>query len=145
MGFLGAAHRGLTVDGQVGTVTETRGASTDVVYVLCLMQGAFLLLAGLGEVLLMGGNPLYLILPVGKLVLLCVFASHLAKRWGLVGILVLQAITLAGYWIQLLVGLLVPALDFTMNLVGLMTNLAMPVAIILICAPALTRQPVVVR
>ena len=38
--------------------------------------------------------------PVVKLALLCVFATHLAKRWGLIGILVVQAITLAGYWIQ---------------------------------------------
>lgn len=145
MGFLESAHGRLMVDVQFETVTETRGTSSDVVYVLCLMQGAFLLLAGLGEVLLMGGNPLYLVLPVGKLVLLCVFASHLSRRWGLIGVLVLQAITLAGYWIQLLVGVLVPALDFTMNLVGLMTNLAMPVAIILICAPAITRERVWAR
>jgi hypothetical protein len=133
------------VDGQPEGVTENRDTTTDVVYVLCLMQGAFLLLGGLGEVLLMGGNPLYLILPVVKLVLLCVFATHLARRWGLIGILVLQAITLAGYWIQLIVGILVPALDFTMNLVGLLTNLAMPVAIILICASAVTRLRVLAR
>ena len=100
-----------------------RVARLDVVYVLCLMQVAFLLLAGLGELLLMGGNPAYLVLPVAKMVLLLVFATKVVKgrRWALVALIVLQVITLVGFGLQLVAGLL-PMLDFTVNLVGLLTN-----------------------
>src|SRR4029078_12126746 len=51
------------------------GGRADIVYVLCLMQAAFLLLGALGELLLMGGSPLYLALPVVKIVLLLVLAA----------------------------------------------------------------------
>ena len=43
-----------------------RGGLADVVYVICLMQASFLVLAGFGEVLLMGGNGAYLIAPLIK-------------------------------------------------------------------------------
>jgi hypothetical protein len=34
-------------------------------------------------------------------------------------------------------GALIPAVDFTVNLVGLMTNLALPIAVIWLCRPYL--------
>ena len=117
----------------------------DVIYVLSLMQGAFLLLAGLGELLLMGGNPLYLVLPAAKLVLMLWLATKVVKgrRWAVITMIVVQTVTLVGFQLQWLGGLLIPALDFTVNLVGLLTNLGMPAAVIALCVGALRRPRVV--
>jgi hypothetical protein len=116
----------------------TPGSGLDVVYVLTLLQVAFLVLAALGEVVLMGGNPAFLLLPVAKAVLLIVFATQALRRrrWALRALTVLAWITLVGFVLQLLIGLF-PAVDFTVNLVGLMTNVALPVAVILLCRPEL--------
>lgn len=124
----------------VSLVDETRA---DVLYVLCLMQGAFLLLAGLGELLLMGGNPVYLLLPVAKLVLLLWLATKVVKgrRWAGITLIVVQAVTLLGYQVQLLGGALLPMVDFTVNLVGLLTNLALPIAMIWLTVQVFTRVP----
>ena len=104
-GFLWSAHRGFTTPAtwrrDRSPMQRRHGAarrSADVVYVLCLMQAAFVLLAGLGEMLLMGGNPLYLLLPVAKMVVLFVFAAKVVsgRRWAMIGVIVVQAITLVG-------------------------------------------------
>jgi hypothetical protein len=117
----------------------------DVIYVLSLMQGAFLLLAGLGELLLMGGNPLYLVLPAAKLALMLWLATKVVKgrRWAVITMIVVQTVTLIGFQLQWLGGLLIPALDFTVNLVGLLTNVGMPAAVIALCVGALRRPRVV--
>ena len=113
------------------------GDGLDVVYVLCLFQVAFLLLAAIGETLLMG-NPGYLLLPVIKSVLMLVFAAGAVRRrrWALRALVVLSWLTLVGFVLGLLVGLL-PGVDSTVNLVGLLTNVGLPVAIIVLCRPAL--------
>jgi hypothetical protein len=49
---------------------------------------------------------------------------------------VLAWVTLAGVVLQFLVGLF-PAVDYTLNLVGLMTNVALPGAVIWLCRPYL--------
>jgi hypothetical protein len=110
----------------------------DIVYVLSLMQVAFLLLGAAGESVLMGGNPGYLLLPVVKSVLLLLFATFAVRRrrWALRALVVLVWITLAGVVLQFLVGLF-PAVDYTLNLVGLMTNVALPAAVIWLCRPYL--------
>jgi hypothetical protein len=106
--------------------------------VLSLLQVAFLLLAALGEVILMGGSASYLLPPVVKSVLLIVCATQALsrRRWALRTLTVLAWITLVGFALQQLVGLF-PAVDATVNLVGLMTNVALPVAVILLCRPEL--------
>src|SRR5512145_2300743 len=95
-------------------VVPASGGGLDIVYVLSLMQVAFLVLAALGEVVLMGGNPAYLLLPVVKSVLLIVFATHALRRrrWALRALVVLAWITLVGFLLQLLIGL-APSVDFT--------------------------------
>lgn len=121
-----------------------RGGAADVVYVLCLMQAGFLLLAGLGEMLLMGGNALYLILPLAKMVVLLYLAAKVVtgRRWALISLTVVQALTLLGFGTQLVAGAL-PWVDFTINLVVLITNLAMPIAMLYLCAVLLPqRRPV---
>jgi hypothetical protein len=122
----------------VVTVPAPVRGGLHVVYVLTLMQVAFLVLAGLGEVVLMGGNPAYLLVPVVKAVLLIVFGTQALRRrrWALRALVVLAWITLVGFALQALIGL-APAVDFTVNLVGLMTNVGLPVAVILLCRPEL--------
>jgi hypothetical protein len=114
--------------------------AVEVVRVLCLMQAGFLLLAGFGQVLMMGGAPAYLIAPVVKLVLLIVLAARVARgrRWAMITLIVLQVITLAGFTIQLAVGLL-PQLDDTVNLVGLASDLALPAIVLALTAALLAR------
>src|SRR5262245_25342488 len=121
---------------------EERGGTADVVYVLCLMQAAFVLLAGLGELLLMGGSPAYLVMPVTKAVLLFIIAAKVVsgRRWAMITLIVLQGITAVGFWLQVVAGLL-PFVDYTVNLVGLLTNVAMPVALIYLCSVLLARTP----
>src|SRR5215471_406611 len=88
-----------------------RGGLADVVYVICLMQASFLALAGVGEVLLMGGNGAYLIVPL----------------------IMLQAVSLAAIPIQFLIGL-APVVDFSPSLVELVTGVFVPMAVIAMCA-----------
>jgi hypothetical protein len=118
-----------------------RGGPADVVYVLCLMQVAFLVLAALGEMLLMGGNPAYLVLPLVKVVTLLVVATKVVKgrRWAMITMIVIQGVTLAGFWLALIAGIL-PWVDDTVNLVGLLTNLAMPAVIVYLCAALIARR-----
>lgn len=120
--------------------------SADVVYVICLMQAAFVLLAGLGEVLLMAGNPLYLGPPVVKTVLLFVFAAKAVsgRRWAMVALIVVQGITLTGFWLQVGAGML-PWVDYTVNLVGLVTNVVLPAAAIYLCAKMLAASRMATR
>lgn len=133
------SERGGAVFEQGGAVSD-RGGVADVLRVLCLMQAAFLLLAGLGEVLMMGGNVAYLVAPVAKMVLLLVVVAKVAKgrRWATITLIVVQAMTLVGLTIQQLIGLL-PGLDYSVNLVGLVSNLALPVTVIYLCALLLDR------
>jgi len=86
----------------------------------------------------MGGNPAFLLLPFVKSVLLLVFATAAVRRrrWGLRALFVLSWVTLAGFLLQLLVGLARPV-DVTVNLVGLMTNVGVPVAVLWLCRPEL--------
>jgi hypothetical protein len=120
--------------------TVDSGGPADVIYVLCLMQIAFLLLGGVGEQLMMGGNPAYLVLPVAKVVLLFVLATKAVtgRRWALVTLMILQSLTVAGFVLQLGAGLL-PMVDFSVNLMVLLTNLAMPVAVFWLCVVLLRR------
>lgn len=114
------------------------GNAADVVYVLCLMQAAFLLLAGLGETVLMGADPVYLVLPVAKMALLFVLAAKVVsgRTWALITMIVVQGATIVGFWLQLAAGL-IPQLTVTVNLVGLLTNLALPFGVICLCAAML--------
>jgi len=116
-------------------VPPERGGRADVLFVLALMQASFLLLAGFGEVLMMGGSAAYLVAPVAKLVLLVVLATKVVKgrRWAMVTLMVVQVITLVGFTIENLIGLL-PGLDYSVNLVGLATNVALPITMVYLCA-----------
>jgi hypothetical protein len=121
-----------------------RGGPAEVLSVLCLMQAGFLLLAGFGETLLMG-NPLYLLVPAAKATVLLVLAAKAVKgrRWALIGLIVVQGITLVGFWIQVAVGL-TPWVDFTVNLAVLITNVALPAGLVYLAARLLRLRPRIV-
>jgi hypothetical protein len=120
-----------------------RGGPAEVLYVLCLMQAGFLLLAGFGETILMG-NGLYLVVPVAKATVVLVIAAKAAsRRWALIGLIVVQGITLLGFWVQVSVGL-TPWVDFTVNLAVLITNVALPAGLIYLAARLLRPRPRVV-
>jgi hypothetical protein len=117
---------------RAGTTPST---DADVVNALVLLEGAFGLVAGLGMVVMMGGKPLYLLVPAAKLTALLIFATKAlrGRRWAMIALIVTQAVSLLGFELDVLVGLL-PQVQFTINLVGLLTGVAMPVAVIWLCA-----------
>ena len=112
-----------------------RGGVADIVYVICLMQASFLALAGVGEVLLMGGNGIYLIVPLVKAAVLVWLATKVVRlrKWALITLIVLQALTLAAIPVQALIGL-APVVDFSPSLVELLTGVFVPMAVIAMCA-----------
>jgi hypothetical protein len=106
----------------------------DVVYVLLLVQVGAGLLAMLGELLFMGGNPLYALAPMTKAAVTLVFAALVVRgrRGALIGVVALQLLTLAGFAVSVVAGAL-PQLDFTPTLTGLLTGVALPVAVTVTC------------
>lgn len=105
---------------------------------LLVLQGAFGLTSTLGIVTLMGFNPVYAVVPVAHAALLMTLGALLTRRrWALVTALVVEVLAVAGWQLQLLLGL-IPQLDFTVNLTGLLTTLALPVAVLVLCARRLT-------
>jgi len=112
------------------TIPAERGGSADVVYLLLLLQIGFGLLAMVGELLFMA-NPLYAIVPVAKAVTLFVVATKVVsgRRWAWVTALVFEGLSLIGFWLSLMAGLL-PVLSRTVTLAGLITEVAIPVTVI---------------
>jgi hypothetical protein len=121
----------------------TPTSNADVVYALVLLEGAFGLLAGLGMVVMMRGNPVYMLMPVAKLTALLVLATKVmgGRRWAMITLIVAQAVSLLGFWLDVVVGLL-PQVQFTINLAGLLTGVAMPMVVIWLCTRLLaTSRP----
>ncbi len=114
--------------------SNARGGRADVVYVLLLVQAAAGLLAMLGELVFMGGSPLYALAPVTKTLVLLVFAALVVRgrRGALVGVVALQLLALTGFALGAVAGLL-PQLDFTPTLTGLLTGVVLPVAVTVLC------------
>jgi hypothetical protein len=111
----------------------------NVVFVLLLVQVGMSLLATLGELLFMGGNLLYAVAPLLRITLTLVFGAMLlrGRRLALVAIIVLQGLSLIGFGASLVIGLL-PQVDFTPTLTGLVTTFLLPVVLIIYCAQLLT-------
>ncbi len=88
------------------------------------------MLAALGQLLFTGANPLYLIAPLARAALLIVAASS-GRRFGLIAVVSLEGLSLAGFWLS--------------GLVGLLTNLALPAVMLWLALRLLTapRLPVV--
>src|SRR5215472_13535203 len=103
-----------------GTTPTT---DADVVYALVLLEGAFGLLAGLGMVVMMGGKPVYLLMPVAKLTALLIFATNAicGRRWAMIALIGTQAVSLLGFVLLDLVGLPLQV-QFRINLVAQLTG-----------------------
>ncbi|HEY7466116.1 MAG TPA: hypothetical protein VIB47_05430 [Dehalococcoidia bacterium] len=103
----------------------------EVAHVLLLLQGAMGLLSGAAMLLFMGGNPIALPLALGVPLLLFVLAAGVVRRWRWARktAVILQSIILLAFVVSFLLGLLAQ-LDFSINLMTLITNVALPVALI---------------
>jgi hypothetical protein len=114
----------------------------NLLLVLALVQAALGGLAALGQLLFTGGNPVYLPVPVARAVLLVVaaLAAGAGRRWGAVVLIVLAGLSVAGWWLSALVGVL-PWVDDTVNLVGLLANLALPAATLWLAVSCLRGGP----
>jgi hypothetical protein len=110
---------------------EADESRIDVVYILLLLQGAMGLLSGAAMLIFMGGNPAALPLTIGAPLLLFVVAVGVGRgwRWSRKAALVMQGIVLLAFAVSFLLGLLAQ-LDVSFNLMTLVTNVAMPVAVI---------------
>lgn len=103
----------------------------DVVHVLLLLQGAMGLLSGTAMLIFMGGNPIAIPLALGVPVLLFVLAAGVVRRWHWARrtAVIVQAIVLLAFAASFMLGLLAQ-LDFSINLMTLITNVCLPVAVI---------------
>ena len=112
-----------------------------VAHALLVLQGAFGIVATLGMLLLMGGNPAYAIVPLAGCVLLFTLAGLVARRrrWALVAAIIVEGIALAGWILQNLAGML-PVIDSTNTLVGLLTTVGLPAAVVVLCARTLAER-----
>ncbi|HTJ35120.1 MAG TPA: hypothetical protein VL738_17970 [Dactylosporangium sp.] len=90
---------------------------------LLALQAALELTATLGLVLLSG--PLATIGPLLHAAFLLVLAAKVHRRWAQYAVIAAEGLALAGFQLQQLLGLL-PQLDATVNLAGLLTTLALP-------------------
>ena len=99
--------------------------------VLALFQAGTGLLAALGQLLFTGANPLYLVAPLGRAALLVTAASVTVagRRWGPVAVIVLEGLSVFGFWLSGLVGVL-PWVDDTVTVVGLLGNALLPAAML---------------
>jgi hypothetical protein len=104
-----------------------------VLHVLLLLQGALGLLTGLAMLILMAGNPLAWPVTLGGPLLMFVLAAGSVRgwRWTRGAIVLVEALVLIGFGFGMLLGL-VAALDYSLNLVTLMTNLALPLSILVL-------------
>jgi hypothetical protein len=99
--------------------------------VLLLVQAAMALLAGVAMLLFMQGNPAMWPVAIGLPILLFIFAANARRdrRWARKSASAIQWLMLAGFTISALLSLL-PALDFSVNLMTLLTNLVLPITLI---------------
>jgi len=112
----------------------------ELVRLLLLMTAGFTLLAMFGAIVLMA-SPWYAVVPVGKAILLLVLARKVAaqRRWALMATIIVAALSLTGFIGSTLVGLL-PQLDHTLTLTGVITQIALPIALIVLSAQLLTTK-----
>jgi len=119
----------------------TNSPRAELARLLLLMTAGLTLLAMFGEIVLMG-SLIYAAIPVIKATLLMVLARKVAalRRWAMITTIVLASVSLAGFTISNLIGLL-PQLDHTVTLTGLVTEAALPLTLIVLCGQLLAATP----
>jgi hypothetical protein len=117
---------------------ENRATSADVAYVLMLLQATFGVVAMLGTVLLMGGSLAYAIMPLLFAVALLVIAAKVARRrrWALIAALVIESAGLGGLMLDVVLGTL-RQVEYVPTLTGLLTTVALPTIVIVLCVRSL--------
>ena len=108
-------------------------------YVLVLFQAALTILAMFGQVIVMGGNPLYLPISFIHTVLLIVAGSNLRRRWAAVLLIVLESLSLLGFWASLAIGM-TPWVVYPVNLTGLITDVALPAVVLFLALWSLAER-----
>lgn len=90
----------------------------------------------------MMASPWYAVIPLADAILLLVLARGVARghRRAMITTIVVQAVGLAGVALGMLAGLL-PQVDHTVTLAGLVTDIAMPVLAIILCSRLLGSTP----
>ena len=101
---------------------------------LLMVQCGTILLAMLGELLFMGGFPLYAAVPMAWVILTVICAALIQRghRGAIIGTIVLQAFSLAGFGLSVAAGVL-PQVAFTPSLTGLVTGVVLPIVVIVYC------------
>ena len=119
----------------------TQSQRAELARLLLLLTAGMTLLAMFGEIILMG-SLIYAAVPVIKAILLMVLARKVAalRRWAMMTTVVLSGMTLGGFTISTLIGL-VPQLDHTVTLTGLITGVALPLMLIVLSAQLLAATP----
>jgi hypothetical protein len=118
-------------------------ASFDVILVLVLIESAAWLLAGFGQAIFMGG-PVPLLVPLLKSLLVIVLAVRAAgagaghREWAVLALLVVHALALPGFWLGLAAGF-APWVTPSVTLAGLLTGVALPLAVVCLCVGLLRR------
>jgi hypothetical protein len=97
--------------------------------VLVLLQAGVTILAALGEVVMMGGNPWYLPVPLLHTVVLVVAGANIRRPWAAITLMALEGLSLLGFWLSVVIGVL-PWVDYPVNPVGLLTDFALPAAVL---------------
>lgn len=117
---------------------QTEKGNADVIFVLLLLQGAIGIVAGLGLLLFTAGNPLAILSGFARPAVLFILAAgvmrgahRVGRRWTLKATRIVEALSLASFFVSAVIGLL-GEVDFTINLVTLITNVALPVAVIIL-------------
>jgi hypothetical protein len=106
---------------------------TLLLYVAALFEGGQVLLAGAGQTVAMGGNGLYLLFGALLAVGYAVAAGAVARgrRWGRRALVGAEWVRLAGFAVSVLAGLL-PWVESTVTLTGLLDGVVLPIAVILL-------------
>ncbi|HET8678499.1 MAG TPA: hypothetical protein VFM39_00145 [bacterium] len=117
---------------------QTEKGNADVIFVLLLLQGAIGIVTGLGLLLFTAGNPLAILSGFARPAVLFILAAgvvrsahRVGRRWTIKATVIVEALSLASFLVSAVIGLL-GEVDFTINLVTLITNVALPVAVILL-------------
>jgi hypothetical protein len=108
-------------------------------YVLVLFQGSLTLLAMFGQVVVAGGNPLYLPIPLLHTVLLLAAGSNIRRRWAACTLIALESLTLLGFWLSVLIGL-TPWVVYPVNVTGLITDAVLPAAVLFLALWSLAHR-----
>jgi hypothetical protein len=120
---------------------DPRPGRADLARLLLLMTAGLTLLAMFGEIALMA-SAWYAVVPIIKAILLMVLARKIAllRRWAMIATIVVSTVGLTGFWLSGLIGLF-PQVDHTVTLTGLITEVALPLTLIVLSAQLLASTP----